>query len=88
MQVMKGQEKPVAYASWTLTQAEANYAQIERKALAIIFAVRKFHQYLYGRQFVLVTVHCPLYKLLGHDQSIPSLAAARMQRWALILSTH
>ena len=71
-----------------LTHAETNYAQIEREALAIIFAVRKFHQYLCGRPFTLVTDHRPLCKILGHNQGVPALAAARMQRWALILSAY
>ena len=37
---------------------------------------------------MLVTDHRPLCKIFGHDRAIPSLAAARMQRWALILSAH
>ena len=41
-------EKPVAYASRTLTKSETAYAQIEREGLALVFGVRHFHQYLYG----------------------------------------
>ena len=88
MHLTNGQERPVAYASQTLSQAEAKYAQIEQEALEIVFAVRKFHQYLYGREFILVTDHRPLCKIFGHDQGVPPLAAARMQRWALILSVY
>ena len=32
--------------------------------------------------------HRPLCRILGHDQGVPTMAAARMQRWALILSTY
>ncbi|XP_059397972.1 uncharacterized protein K02A2.6-like [Carassius carassius] len=83
-----GEEKPIAFASRTLSKAEQNYAQIEREALAIVFGVRKFHQYLYGRKFTLFTDHRPLTTIFGLQKGIPSMAAARMQRWALLLSAH
>ena len=83
-----GDERPVAYASRSLSSAEQTYAQIEREALAIVFAVRRFHQYLYGRTFTLVTDHRPLCKILGEKEGIPPLASARMQQWALLLSAY
>ena len=83
-----GDERLIAYASCALTSLESNYAQIEQEALAIIFGVWRFHQYLYGRKFTLVTDHCPLCNILGEKEGIPPLAAARMQRWALLLSAY
>lgn len=86
--MQNGSEQPVAYASRSLQPAEQKYAQIEREALAIVFAVKRFHQYVYGRDFTLVTDHQPLCKILGPKEGVPPLAAARMQRWALLLSAY
>ena len=83
-----GEERPVAYASQTLTSAEKNYAQLQKEALALIFGVKKYHQYLYGRAFTLVMDHKPLLSILGPRSGVPSLAAARLQRWAIILSAY
>ncbi|XP_072177830.1 uncharacterized protein [Diadema setosum] len=83
-----GEERPIAFASRTLSTSEGNYAQIEREALALIFGVRRFHKYLYGRRFVIETDHKPLTAILNPTAHVPTLAAARMQRWALILSAY
>ncbi|XP_039520330.1 uncharacterized protein K02A2.6-like [Pimephales promelas] len=83
-----GQERLIAFASRSLSKAEANYAQIEREALSIVFGVRKFYQYVFGRKFTLLTDHRPLTAIFGPHHGIPSLAASRMQRWALLLSAH
>ena len=56
--------------------------------MAMIFGVKKFHKYLYGRSFILVTDHRPLVTILGPTKAVPPLAAAKMQHWALILQAY
>ena len=87
-QVRNGSERPIVYASKTLSDAERNYSQIEREALSIIFGVKKFHQFLYGRTFSLLTDHKPLITIFSPEKGIPTLVASRLQRWAIILSAY
>ena len=83
-----GSEHPIAFASRTLTPHEKNYPQVEKEALSLVFGIRQFHKYVYGRKFTLVTDHQPLTAILGPKAGIPTLAAARPQRWALLLSAY
>ena len=83
-----GGERPISNASKTLTDAQGRYSQIRKEALAIIFALKKFHQYIYGRKFILVTDHKPLLALFGPTKPTPALAANRLARWALTLSQY
>lgn len=83
-----GEERPIAFASRTLTPAEKKYAQCEREALALIFGLKKFHRYLFGREFTIYTDHQPLLGILGQERPVPTLAAARMQRWAMVLAAY
>ena len=87
-QVYSGEEKPVAYASRTLTKAERNYSQLEKEGLALLFGVKKFHVYLFGRNFTLCTDHKPLQSLLNESKPIPCTASACIQRWVLALASY
>ena len=83
-----GTEKPVAFISRSLGPAEKKYSQLDKEGLAIIFGVRRLHQYLVGRHFTILSDHKPLQHLFKENTSVPPLASARLQRWALILCAY
>jgi hypothetical protein len=74
---------PIAYASKKLLPRERNYATIEKECLAIVYAVKKFQKYLYGKKFILHTDHKPLsYIQTNRSES------GRLMRWALFLQCY
>jgi hypothetical protein len=83
-----GSERPITFASRTLSPAEKKYSQLEKEGLAIIFAVKKFHQYLSGRKFTIYSDHQPLKYLFSESRQVPVMAASRVQRWALTLGAY
>ncbi|KIH65978.1 reverse transcriptase [Ancylostoma duodenale] len=80
-----GLEKPIAHASRSLTAAEKNYSQIEKEALGIVFAVKEFHKYVFGRNFLLLTDHKSLLAIFGNKKGVPMYSANRLMKWATIL---
>lgn len=87
--IIDGHERPVCFASRTLLPAERNYPQVEREALAIVFALRHFHNYLWGQpKFRVVTDHKPLLGLFSPTKPISPMASGRIQRWALMLQAY
>ena len=83
-----GSERPIGYASRSLTAAQRNYSQIEREALALVFGVQRFHSFLFGHRFELVTDHQPLLALLHEHRPTSIQASARIRRWSLLLASY
>jgi hypothetical protein len=81
-------EKSIAFASCTLAPAEKKYSQLDKEGLAIVFGVKRFHQYLYGRKFTIFSDHKPLQHTFEVSKPVPTLASARLQRWALTLAAY
>jgi hypothetical protein len=79
-------ERPIAYASRSLTKTEKHYSQIDKEALALVWGVKKFHTYIFARHFTLRTDHKPLTAIFSPTKAIPATTAARLQRYALFLS--
>ena len=74
---------PVAYASRKLSSAEGKYSTVEKECLAVVWAVDKFQQYLYGQEFILETDHQPL-KYLKTAKNTNN----RLMRWSLHLQSY
>ena len=83
MQDVEGEKFPICFASKKLLKREQAYSVIEKECLALVWAVRKFHVYLYGKQFEIETDHYPL-AYIGKTKQNNS----RVMRWALSLQPY
>ena len=68
----------VFYISRNLSKAEQKYSNIEREALAAIFAVTRLRQFLLGRKFTLRTDHKPLQYIFNPNSQTPKVVSARI----------
>lgn len=50
-----GDDKPIVFASSTLSNAEKKYSNLERENIAIVFALKKFYKYIFGREVIIIT---------------------------------
>ena len=82
-QAQNGVERPLSYASMQLNRAEQNYSASEMEMLAVVWALREYRCYLYGRHFIVRTDHAALtflHKFAGNN--------ARLLRWSLRLAEY
>lgn len=83
LQFYEGIPRVVSYASKSLSETERRYAQTEKEALALVWAVERFQIYLLGIRFELETDHKPLEAIFSAN-STPCL---RIERWVLRLQS-
>ena len=77
------QWRPIAFSSRSLSETELRYAQIEKEALALTWALEKFSEYTLGKVIQLETDHKPLVPLLG--QKSLDLLPPRVLRFSSVL---
>ena len=78
-----GEEKVIAYASRTLSDAEKNYSATELECLAVVWATDNFRHYLYGRKFTVWSDHNPLVYLNNAKNK-----HSKVTRWRLDLAEY
>ena len=76
---------PVAYASKAMNDTQRRYAQIEKELLAVVFACKRFHQYVYGKTITVESDHKPLEAILKKPLS---QAPSRLQKMLMQLQAY
>lgn len=84
IQFKNSEPRVISYASRSLTATERRYAQTEKEALALVWSVERFHFYIFGKEFELVTDHKPLEVIFG-PRAKP---CARIERWVLRIQSY
>uniref|UniRef100_A0A0N5BBN4 RNA-directed DNA polymerase n=1 Tax=Strongyloides papillosus TaxID=174720 RepID=A0A0N5BBN4_STREA len=62
------QGRPIAFASRSLKPAEKNYPIIKLEALGLVYALKQFRPYIYGKHTLVITDHKPLLSLLKNKE--------------------
>jgi hypothetical protein len=78
-----GKDLPIAYASRNLNNAEKNYSTSEKELLAIVWAIKHFRPYLYGRKFKIASNHKPLTWIMNVKDP-----GTRLLRWRIQLEEY
>ena len=78
--------KPILYIARRLSKSERGYSQTQKEALAIYWAVKRLHKYLFGSEFLIVTDHESLKHIFSPSASVNRSTSSMLQRWAVALS--
>ena len=74
--------KIVLNASRALTEVDKRYSQVEREALAVVWACERLKMYLIGKEFDLNVDNKPVQLIFGNPKA---KKCARIERWSLRL---
>jgi len=86
--VLEQDSRPVLYISRGLSKSERNYSQTQKEALAIVWAVKRLHKYLFNAEFILETDHEALKFIFNEKASMNKNTSFMLQRWQIFLSSY
>ena len=75
----------VAFALKAMNETQCRYAQIEKELLAVVFACKRFHQYVYGKHITIESDHKPLEAIFKKPLS---QAPSRLQKMVMQLQAY
>ena len=76
----EGTERPIAFVSRRLAPTERHYTHLDKEALAIIFGLKHFNQYLARWHFVIFQTINHSYNLFSTTKPTPTMASVCIQR--------
>ncbi|OMH78931.1 Retrovirus-related Pol polyprotein from transposon [Zancudomyces culisetae] len=76
-------KRPISYASRITNVYEKNYSVTHLEGLAVIWSIKKFKYYLWGKHFTIRTDHKSLLQLFDGTE-----ITGRVARWAMILRNY
>jgi len=77
------EEHPIAYASQKLSPTQCNWSTVEREAYAVVWALTRFRDMVWGSPVTVYSDHNPL-RYLTESMS----TSAKLTRWALALQEY
>lgn len=81
-QNVNGFDHPVHYASRQFSKSETNYSTYERELAAVVFGIKTFRCYLYGRHFKIITDHRALVALMNEKKQSCRQVIWDLRGWA------
>ena len=82
-QIQDGKERVIAFGSRTLTKEERRYCTTRRELLAVVYFLKHYRHYLFGKRFLLRTDHGSLRFLLNFKDP-----QGQMARWLQVIGTY